>query len=224
MAIIEGTNNYGIPYIEFKNRKAWLKGRIKGLGASEISAAVNSADAFMTRSQLWEKKINKNIKEIVDNPRINYGQNAEEYLRKLFELQNIDKYSVEYHAFRIYHSTENSFMTCTLDGELVDKNTNDYGVWECKTSWINSAIDRKAWDNQIPNKYFCQILSQMYIMQADFCILTAQLIYPDGDSEIRHYRFERKNVEEDIKYIVEKSKEFWNFVETKTEPPLIINL
>ena len=38
----------------------------------------------------------------------------------------------------------------------------------------------------------------------------------------RHYRIERKDVEEDIQYLIEAEKRFWDCVQTGRRPDLIL--
>ena len=146
-------------YKEYPNREEWLQARKNSLGASEVASAMGMG--FETQLDLWKEKTETQPhKSLDDNERVNYGTQAEEHIRALFELKNKDKYKVEYFPFRIYQSKENPFMTCTLDGELTRLVDGKKGGWEGKTAWIMSSQELSEWDNRIPDKYFIQVLPQ----------------------------------------------------------------
>ncbi len=211
-------------YIEWNSRETWLKARRKTLGASEVASAIGMG--FNSPIVVWEEKVGKREpKDLSTNERVQYGIQAEEHIRVLFELQHKNDYSVEYHAFRVYHHEQHSFLTATLDGELTRLEDNAHGIWECKTAWIMSKADLERWDNNlIPQHYFIQVCEQLNVTGFDFVVLTAQLIFPDGKSEIRHYTIERKEVESEIEYITQKAVEFWKYVETDKRPPQTLTL
>lgn len=211
-------------YTEYADRTDWLNGRKKTLGASETASAIGLG--FMTPSELWRNKMGRGSgeDELAHNDRVIYGSAAEAHLRALFELQYKDKYEVEYHPYRVYESEEAPFMSCTLDGELTEKETQRLGVWECKTAWCLSRRDFDEWERRIPQKYYVQVLSQLFVTKRDFAVLTAQLIKTDGNSEIRHYTIEREEVVADMEYVVAEAKRFWHYIEEGKEPPLKITL
>ena len=65
----------------------------------------------------------------------------------------------------------------------------------------------------------------MGVMEADFAILKAQIktvIDDDVRLETKHYRIDREEVETDIEYLMSACRDFWRYVETDTEPPLIL--
>lgn len=211
-------------YKDYPDRAAWLKGRIHGVGASEAAAALGLSPS-KTPLALWKEKTGREAEEdLSGNERVSYGTAAEEHLRALFTLQKRGVYAVDYHAFRIYASDKFPFMTCTLDGELTDIASGEKGVWECKTAWITSRNDLAEWKDQIPNKYYVQVLYQMAVTGRTFAILTAQLIFKDGNSEIRHYTLRADECRDDTEYIVEGVKDFWEYVESGKQPPTIITL
>ncbi len=65
----------------------------------------------------------------------------------------------------------------------------------------------------------------MAVLEADFTILKAQLKYDFKDIiylQTRHYRIERDEVEEDIAYLMEQEEAFWEKVEKKERPALLL--
>jgi len=68
-------------------------------------------------------------------------------------------------------------------------------------------------------------LHYLLVTEFDFAILKAQLKYRHNDEMwlvTKHYHIERSEVEEDIKYLAEKEKEFWGYIERNERPPLIL--
>lgn len=205
-------------YVEYKNREDWLANRYQSLGASEMAIAYGIG--FRSRLDLWKEKTGKiKSQDLSDNERVIYGTEAEKYLRGLFALKHIKEYTVDYHAYRVYHNYENPFITATLDGELTEIETGRKGIYECKTCLIMGKRDEVQWQGQIPQNYFIQCLSQLYSTGFEFVVLNAELRHTDGSSEIREYKIERKDHENDIAEVVKSAKDFWRYVETNTPPP-----
>ena len=211
-------------YKDYPNRAEWLKGRKQSVGASEAAAALGLAPS-KTPLDLWKEKTGrKEEADLSDDERVGYGTQAEEHLRALFALQKKLTYDVEYHAFRVFAADNAPFMTCTLDGELTDKQTGERGIWECKTAWITSRQDLNEWKDRIPDKYYIQVLYQMIVTRRPFVVLTAQLIFRDGNSEIRHYTIRAEDCGDDMEYVKEGVREFWECVEKDKAPPTMITL
>lgn len=211
-------------YRESKNRQEWLELRQKTIGASDAAIVMGIA-SFKTPNQLWLEKMGKEQPEdLSENKRVEYGTFAESHLRELFALQFNEKYKVKYNAYRIYTNDEIEGMSCTLDGELFDLESEELGIWECKTTWITSKRDEEEWKDRIPDKYYIQVLAQLAVTGWEFVVLTAQLIFQDGHSEIRHYTIKREEVEEDIKIVIEECKKFYQMLKTGKQPDVKINL
>ena len=214
-----------LTYIDYPNREEWLKCRIDGLGASEVACVL--WEGFQTAVQLWEEKTGiKQHKEFQNDKRVDYGSNAEEYLRALFSLKNKDKYKVEYNPYRVYLNEKYRFLRATLDGELINLFNNEKGVWECKTVWIMSKRELEQWNGKIPQKYYIQVLEQLCVTKYKFAVVTVELIFPDGNSEIRNYTIERtEQVEMDIQHVETEAVKFWTeYVIPKKKPPIKIKL
>ena len=85
---------------------------------------------------------------------------------------------------------------------------------------------REKWkDNHIPQNYYCQILFYMAVLEADFCVLKAQLktVFDSVPYlQTKHFFIERTEVQGDIDYLMEKGSEFWEYVKKSVKPPLIL--
>lgn len=207
------------------NKEQWLEERKKGIGGSDAAVIVNK-NPYKNTIQLWEEKIGiKEAEDISDKPYVQYGTSAEEYLRELFKL-DYPQYEVKHEEYSIIRHTTYPFLFASLDGQLVNKETGEMGILEIKTSEILRSKQKEKWKDGIPNNYYCQVLHYLNVTGYSFAILKAQLKYNfDGDIklETRHYYIDRKDVEQDIKFLEEKEVEFWNnYVVTKKQPPLLL--
>lgn len=156
-----------------KSRSEWLKNRQGGIGGSEI-ASVIGLNPYMSNIELWEIKTGRREREdISEKPYVKYGTKAEEYLRNLFAL--------DFPEYKVFYVENNSFTNdrypwgkASVDGWLEDENGRK-GILEIKTSTINGVAQRSKWKDRIPNNYYCQCLFYMAMLNADFCVLKAQL-------------------------------------------------
>lgn len=213
-----------IRYTDYPDRKTWLENRHKTLGASEIGIACGIS-RFKSISDLWEEKTGRRqAEDITENERVRYGTEAEQYLRALFALKHEKEYQVEYFPYRVYFNEEEPYLTATLDGLITRLIDGAKGGYECKTVLVQSKRTLEEWDNRIPETYYCQVLQQMFTAGLDFVILNAELRFPDNNAEIREYLIERSNVENDIKWVVQKGHEFWWYVLNDKRPPITMTL
>ena len=206
------------------SRDEWLKNRMNGLGGSEISAVIG-CNPYLTNTELWELKTGKRQPEdISDKPFVKYGTQAEMHLRELFKL-DFPEYSVEYIENNSFKNEKYPWALASLDGWLTDKEGRK-GILEIKTSEILSSQHKEKWEsNHIPMNYYCQTLFYMAVLEADFCILKAQLkTVFDGVPylQTKHYIINREEVQDDIDYLMTKGEKFWEYVKSGIKPPLVL--
>lgn len=205
------------------NREDWLRNRSKGIGGSEISAVVG-CNPYMDNVTLWEIKTGRRkADDISDKPYVQYGTQAEEHLRALFELR-FPQYKVMYEENNSFTNSRYQFAQASLDGWLEDRSRR-LGILEIKTTEILRAGQREKWKDRIPQNYFCQVCFYMAVMEADFAELWAELRSNAEDTCLfsgRNYHIERSEVQEDIDYLMQKGAEFWEYVKSDTRPPLIL--
>lgn len=214
----------GVAFVDYNSREEWLAARAGGIGASEAGIILGYSN-FMTVQDLWKEKVGKKEPDdLSGNDRVEYGNAAEEHIRALFALKNKKKYKVEYHPFRIYRNPSELWQRATLDGELIDLESGQRGIWECKTAWINSKASLEEWNGRLPMKYYCQVLHQMSVTGAEFAVVTAEMIFPDGESTIRNYHVKRESAEDDIKLVIESERIFWKQVKNGVCPPVVLKL
>lgn len=207
------------------NREEWLKERKKGIGASEASCIIG-VNPWKSNVELWQEKTGQREPEdISDKDCVMYGKKAEELVRGLFEL-DYPGYKVEYDEFGMIANRPNEpWLFATLDGHIIGGNKN--GVLEIKTTTIQQSSQWEHWNGQVPDYYYAQLLHQFLATGYDFAILRADIRYYKG-TELRHtvrdYFFERDNeqIKADMEYLLHKEKEFWNCVQTRKSPNLIL--
>jgi hypothetical protein len=154
---------------------------------------------------------------------VEYGRNAEEYLRELFRL-DFPQYEVDYVDNNLWINDRYPFAHASLDGWLTDE-LGRFGVLEIKTTNILQSIQKEKWDHRIPSNYYCQAIWYMAIVEADFLVLKAQLKY-DYSGEVflntKHYIIEREEVQEDIDYLMEQGRNFGECIKNDTRPALVL--
>lgn len=215
--------NSRITMLELDSRDEWLQARGKRIGGSEASAVVG-LNPYMSNTDLWSIKTGRReAEDISDKPYVRYGHDAEPLLRELFKLDFPD-YKVGYVDNNLFLNSRYPWAHASLDGWLQDPEGRT-GILEIKTTEILQSMQKEKWKDRIPDNYYLQVLHYMMVMEADFACLKAQLKYDyDGDIylQIRHYWIERLDVENDIRILAEKEKEFWQHMQNGTRPATLL--
>lgn len=207
--------------LSFKSRKDWLTARTFGIGGSDASAVIGM-NPWKSNLDLWEQKVfGRSANDISDKPAVIYGNNCEEPLRQIYQAKRPGM-EVNYKSNTLLRSRAAPYMLYSPDGLLVEKETERKGILEIKTSTLLRSMDREKWRDRIPDNYFIQVLHGMNVTGFDFVELIAELTYNENSSSIRVYHIERDEVEEDLRELQEAIQEFWEMVETKKEPPLLL--
>lgn len=205
-----------------KNRDEWLKNRTR-IGGSDASAIVGM-NPYMSNVELWEIKTGiKTQRDISEEPYVKYGTEAEQHLRELFKL-DFPEYEMHYAENNMWTNDKYPFSHASLDGWLIDQDGR-MGIWECKTTNILKSMQKEKWRERIPDNYYIQLLHYFMVTEFEFAILKAQLKSEfNGDVYIqtKHYKIERAEVEDDIKYLADAEAKFWEQVQTKTRPALLL--
>lgn len=205
------------------SREEWLDTRAGRIGGSE-AAAVVGLNPYMTNTELWEIKTGrKRPEDISDKPYVKYGHDAEPHLRELFALDH-PQYQIGYVDNNLFINSRYPWAHASLDGWLTDEDGR-FGILEIKTTNILQSMQKEKWNDRIPDNYYLQVLHYMMVMEADFAILKAQLKYDyssDVFLQVRHYHIERKDVEEDIRFLADKERDFWIKVKNGIRPATIL--
>jgi len=205
-----------------KDREEWLANRDR-IGGSE-AASILGLNPYKTNLELWQIKTGQLVPEdISDKPYVKYGTEAEQHLRELFKL-DFPEYELFYEENNMWLNDKYPFAHASLDGWIIDQNGR-YGIWECKTTNILQSMQKEKWNHRIPDNYYIQLLHYLMVTEFEFAVLKAQLKY-EFDGEIylqtKHYKIERSDVEEDIKYLESSERRFWKDVQERKKPGLIL--
>ena len=216
-----------ISVVEFKNRQAWSEARTT-IGGSEAAALIGKSP-YMSNTELWEIKTGrKQQKDLGENDLVQYGHDAEPIIRKLFELDH-PEFKVSYKPNAIYRNDLYPFAHASVDGLLIDKETGSLGILEIKTATLNSATQGAKWsDANVPVNYLIQVLWYMAILNADFAIICAQLKNVRWRGEeakvMIEKRVDRSDYASDITYLMMQARQFWDYVDSDTRPPMILDI
>ena len=212
-----------VEMIVLKDREEWLQNRQR-IGGSDASSIVGM-NPYKTNIELWQIKTGQLIPDdISDKPYVKYGTEAENHLRELFKL-DFPQYKVYYEDNNMWTNDKYPFAHASLDGWLVDIPTGKNGILEIKTTNILQSMQREKWKDRIPDNYYIQILHYLMVTEFDFVILKAQLKSEFNDEvylQTKHYRIDRADVEEDIKFLEHSEREFWKKVQERKKPGLIL--
>lgn len=212
----------GIIRIRYDSFSDWLSDR-HGIGGSDASS-VMGINPYRTNEELWLEKTGQLIPEDISHKDyVQYGHDAEPFIRELFALDYPD-YQVDYFGDNLIRNEKYPWAHASLDGELTDPDGRK-GILEIKTTNILQSMQREKWKEQIPDNYYIQVLHYLLVTEYEFVKLRAQLkTIWKGEIRLntRDYHIERKDVEEDITLLKTQEEEFWHMVETKKKPALIL--
>jgi putative phage-type endonuclease len=211
-----------IERIILASREEWLKHRSR-IGGSDASAIVG-LNPYKTNTELYlEKTWQKESEDISHKPYVQYGTKAEEHLRELFRL-DFPQYKVQYFDNNMFLNSKYPFAHASLDGELTDEDGRR-GILEIKTTNILQSMQKEKWRDRIPDNYFIQVLHYLMVTEFDFVVLKAQLKSEFGGQiylQTKHYFIERSEVVGDIEYLAEEERKFWQCVQARKKPDLIL--
>ena len=217
----------GVNLLTFGSQEEWLKNRTR-IGGSDAGCILGVCP-WKSSADLWDEKMGiKNPKDLSDNPLVEYGHNAEEHLRELFKL-DYPQWEVRYLPNNIWINDDYPWAHASLDGWIVCKEKDGIqkaGILEIKTATIKSKEQAQKWRGQIPMNYYAQVLHYLMVTGFDFAVVKAQLKYEMDDDEpfliTRHYIIDRKDVEEDIKILIEKEKAFAESLDKGERPHTVL--
>ena len=206
-----------------KDRNEWLQARQGRIGGSDASAIVGM-NPYRTNVELWQIKTGQiEAEDISEKPYVKYGTLAEEHIRALFAL-DFPEYQVEYIDNNMFLNDKYPFAHASLDGWLPDREGRK-GILEIKTTNILQSMQKEKWNHRIPDNYYIQVLHYLMVTEFEFAVLVAQLKSEfNGEiyKQVKHYKIERADVEEDIKYLESSEREFWQQVQERKRPALIL--
>lgn len=205
------------------SREEWLSARAERIGGSEASCIIGM-NPYKSNLDLWKEKKGIIVPEdISDKPYVQYGHNAEPYLRELFAI-DFPQYEVQYVDNNMWLNDKYPFAHASLDGWLTDEDGR-HGILEIKTTNILQSMQKEKWKDMIPDNYYVQVVHYLMVTEFEFAVLKAQLKYEyDGNvvMNTKHYFIEREEVQEDIEYLENAERRFYESLKNDVQPPLIL--
>lgn len=207
----------------YNSREEWLAARQSYIGGSDAGCIVGM-NPFQNNVELWELKTGRRKpKDLSENPFVQYGTKAEEYLRCLFQL-DFPQYKVEYFEHNMWTNSEYPFAHASLDGWLTDADGRR-GILEIKTATIQSAAQKAKWQDRIPDSYYAQCLHYLFVTGFEFVKIKAQLKFEYDEDvylQTKHYHIERSDVEDDIRMLIDAERKFCEYLVTDKCPALVL--
>lgn len=213
-----------VSMIMLSNHDEWLMARKNRIGGSDASCIVGM-NPYKTNIELWEEKTGRRVAPDISNESyVKYGHDAEEYLRELFAI-DYPQYQVLYEENNMWLNDNYPFAHASLDGWLVDEDGRK-GILEIKTTNILQSMQKEKWKDRIPDNYYIQVLHYLMVTEFEFAILKAQLKYEHNNGDVflttKHYKIERAEVEEDIKYLEDAERRFYEYIINDRQPNLVL--
>lgn len=213
----------GVTMKTYSSKAEWEKGRGKYIGGSDCACIIGESP-WKTNVRLWEEKTGRVIPtDISKSPVVKFGVDSEAFLRGLFANEH-PEYDVSYEENNSWMNDRYPWARASLDGWT--QNGSHRGILEIKTADVVSHQQRQKWEgNNLPQNYFCQVLFYMAVTEADYADVFAYLRHYDIDgTKVKTYHIERKDHEDDIRYLMQECAKFYSCIETDTVPPLRINI
>lgn len=186
-------------------RECWLRSRSGTIGASE-AAAILGISPWMTAADVWERKLNKSCSSHEEtNEDISRGVLSESHIRELYAIET--GWPVADGTGIILRSNKHPFMSCTLDGVVLED--NGPVILEIKSV---RGSQYSSWEgDRIPDHYFCQLLHQLAVTEWNEARILARFARSreySGATE-RVYSVFRDGVMDQIEKLIEAERRFW---------------
>lgn len=203
--------------LEYKSKEEWHELRRKGIGGSDCSIIMGENPHNYDIQKLWRIKTGREEQEdLSEVPAIKNGVIQEPYLRGIFQAKNPDWQIKELN--KTLQSNEYPFMLANLDGVIINEN-GEVGILEIKTATVkNWEKFNETWKYDVPLYYYLQVQHYLAVTGWKYAVLFANVSigYKNDYSVLKSYPIQRD--EDDIKLIIEKEKEFYNYIKNDIEP------
>ena len=223
--------------VSYKSRADWLEGRKKGMGGSDVAAALGLSP-WRTPVELWQDKRGESDTQPTSDS-MHFGTLLEDIVAKEFQERTGMKVQRVNYTFA---DGEDDWMRANIDRAIVNPDisgnvraakehregqpfiTTD-AILECKTAsafsaplWGDSQEDeiksgKIVTEHRIPLYYETQVQWYMRLTGVPVCYVAVLI----GGNDFRMYKVDRN--EEAITAIVEKCRVFWfDFVKAGVAP------
>lgn len=205
--------------VKFETEKDWLANRRLTIGASDV-AAVFDRCPWTTRQDLYREKRGELEHKLTPSSvaAIQQGKMAEAPVRELYAINK--RVRVLDGTFIQFTSKRYPWLSCTLDGIIIDEAEKGYGDLEIK----NARWDYAKWGGQFaPWHYAVQVLQQLLVTGFPYAYLYARLTGKTdswGQPEVveRRFKYRAADYREEMAVIVRETKAFYEQVTTGKYP------
>lgn len=186
-----------------ETHEEWLNDRLRGIGGSD-AGAVLGLNPYKSAYALWCEKTGRIHKDI-DNERMRFGRDMEEYVAKRWEEETGKK--CRRSGFS-YQSVDHPFMLANVDRLVVGE---EAGL-EIKTT---SEYNKKLYEgNNIPPSYYAQCMHYMAVTGLKKWYIA--ILIPGMKPFCKEVLWDDK----EINALIAAEEKFWKCVEEDKEPPI----
>lgn len=187
-----------------RDHDAWLDMRKKGIGGSDAGIIVGD-NPWKSPYALWLEKTGQLVPEdISDKEPVYWGTTLEDIVAKEFTKRT----GKRVRRCGTMQNVNDPWLLANVDRLVIG---DDAGL-ECKTT---NAFNIKEWeDDGLPNSYYWQCQHYMLVTGMPRWYIAVLIGGQHYD-----YKCVPRNAD-DISYLYQKEKEFWNHVQAMTPPPL----
>ena len=200
-------------------REDWLEERRKSIGGSEIGAILG-LNKYQSPYSVWANKT-KRTPDSEQNEAMRQGTELEDYVA--FRFTDLTGLKVERCNF-ILRNSSFPHLHANIDRRVVGQRSG----LECKTA---SALNEKAFANgTFPASYYAQCVSYLAVTELERWYLAVVVLGRDfkvyqmttiQDDDVPEWCESSIYVgQEEFDAMRDAAIEFWNYVETDTEPPV----
>ena len=202
------------------SREAWLTERRKGIGGSDMGAILGMS-TWGSPYSVWAEKTGKVVKDDSDNEAMRIGRDLEQYVADRFCEASGKKVR---RVNAMITNTDYPHLLINIDREVVGESA----ILECKTA--NAFGAKRFRGGAFPENYYAQCVTYMAVYERARCYLAVLvmgldfkifMMTTDPDDEKPEWCEGMVYVDSDeFDTVKGAALEFWEYVETKTEPPI----
>ena len=191
------------------DKQSWLENRLLDVTSTEVSALFG-LNPYLTKFELYHRKKDKVVVNIDDNERMAWGRRLEDSIA--LEFANRNKFKVE--QFDVYMRDPDSRMGSSFDYKIVSE--EEPMILEIKN--VDALAYRKNWiehdeyNIEPPEHIALQLQHQLEITGYNVGYIVALV----GGNTMKVVKSKRDP--EIGKLLTQKVKNFWEKIQTNTEP------
>ncbi len=213
--------------ITFETREEWLEMRMKGIGGSDVSSIMGH-NPWRNRKEVYKSKLV--LEPETTNDAIEFGNDFEPIIFQSFKKKYKNVFEVLDYKNIMFRNIFVPYFQASLDGVLVEKETNKVGVLEIKTTQNKKA----KWyyedgSNGVPQEYIDQAVHYFNTTNADFVIFYPLINYDNDEFDrdmlfLKPRRINREDIQDYCNEVMEECINFWeNYVKKGVEPKNLVS-